>query len=112
MTKMLTTTFLGILALLVCLGQAVNAVSVPPPLTALAPLPLSTARTVFPAGDAGVLDVTPYAYLPIIFGNGGSRTFPNTTNGIFVFNDQLATGSMNELTLTSSKRSLCQRSSP
>lgn len=36
-------------------------------------------------------------YLPIVArSGGGQRSFPDTTGGIFVFNDQLATGSMSE----------------
>ena len=90
MAKMLITTFLGLLALLICLSQAADAAGVLPPLTATAPPPLSTARAVSSAGDVGPMDLIPRVYLPIILGRG-SRTFPNTTNGIFVFSDQLAT---------------------
>lgn len=44
-----------------------------------------------------IVQVSPHIYLPLILRGGtAARSFPDTTNGIFVLNDQLTTWSMSE----------------
>jgi hypothetical protein len=88
MRKLLALICLAVLILLIDRDVAVNA-------TLTAPLPASPVgnRPGLPANDGALI---PRAYLPIVWGTGGQRPFPNTTNGIFVFNDQLATWGMTE----------------